>query len=121
MAKKNWALSILLIYLIVLTSLSFINLGKLPTLGSSFDDKIFHFLSHALLTGLCFNYFKRLVVSKPILISGLLPVFYGITIEWLQGIGTITRTSDVYDIFANILGMVFAIILIYIVKNVKLK
>lgn len=97
------------------------NLGKLPTLGSSFDDKIFHFLSHAVLTGLCFNYFKRTIVSKPILISAIIPLSYGITIEWLQSMTSNLRTSDVYDVVSNILGMIFAIIIIGILKNVKLK
>lgn len=97
------------------------NLGKLPTLGSSFDDKIFHFLSHALLTGLCFNYFNRTTVSNPIFISALIPISYGFTIEWLQSMTSNSRTSDVYDIVSNILGTIFAIIFIGTLKNVKLK
>lgn len=100
--------------------MSFIDIGKLPTLGSSFDDKIFHVLSHALLTYLCFNYFRKSMVSKPILIAALVPLCYGIIIEWLQGVATSSRTADGYDILANILGMVFAVIFISIVKNVKL-
>jgi len=118
---KHWALILLLIYLIILTGLSLLNLGKLPSLGSSFDDKIFHFGSHAVLTGLCFNYFTKTTTSKPMLLSALIPFFYGLVIEWLQGIGNTSRTSDVYDILANILGMIFVVILISIMKNVKLK
>lgn len=93
----------------------------MPSLGSSFDDKIFHFLSHALLTGFCFNYFNRTIVSKPILISAILPICYGITIEWLQSMTSNSRTSDVYDIVSNILGMIFALIILGTLKNVKLK
>jgi len=93
----------------------------MPSLGSSFDDKIFHFLSHAVLTGLCFNYFNRIKVSKPILISAIIPICYGITIEWLQSMTSNSRTSDVYDIVSNILGMIFALIILGILKNVKLK
>ena len=118
---KNLALSLLLIYLIFLTGISLINLGKLPTLGSSYDDKIFHFLSHTLLAILFFNYFDKAKVSKPILISAILPISYGIIIEWLQGITSNSRTPDAYDVFANILGTVFAIIILSILKNVKLK
>jgi VanZ family protein len=118
---KHLALVLLLSYLFLLTGLSLVNIGKLPTLGSSFDDKIFHFLSHALLTGLCFNYFYRAKVSKPVLISALVSICYGISIEWLQSITSNSRTSDVYDIVSNILGMIFAIIFIGTLKNVKLK
>ena len=118
---KRWALISLLFYLILLTVISLIKLEKLPALGSSFDDKIFHFLSHAVLTGLCFNYIKRTEVLKPILYSALVPVIYGISIECIQGIGTNLRAYDGYDIIANILGMIFVIIIISIYKNVKLK
>jgi glycopeptide antibiotics resistance protein len=90
-------------------------------LGSSFDDKIFHFLSHAVLTVLCFNYFRKTLVTKPLLWSALIPLGFGITIEWLQGITSNLRTSDAYDIFANVSGMIFAILFLNIVKNVKLK
>lgn len=118
---KRWALISLLFYLILLTVISLIKLEKLPALGSSFDDKIFHFLSHVVLTVLCFNYIKRTEASKPILYSALVPVMYGISIEWLQGISTNLRAYDGYDIIANILGMIFVIIIISIYKNVKLK
>ena len=97
------------------------NIGKLPTLGSSFDDKIYHVLSHALLTVLCFNYFKNILIGKPILLSALVPVCYGVIIEWLQGVFTNSRTPDINDIMANVLGTIFAIVFIIIIKNVKLK
>lgn len=118
---KHWALIVLLFYIFLLTGISLINLGKLPTLGSSFDDKIFHFFSHAVLTILCFNYFRKTTITKPLLWSALISLGYGITIEWLQGITSKLRTSDGYDIFANVLGMIFAILFLNIVKNVKLK
>jgi glycopeptide antibiotics resistance protein len=118
---KHWALIVLLFYLFLLTGISLINLGELPSLGSSFDDKIFHFLSHAVLVGLCFNYFKRTRVSKPIMVSAFVPICYGIAIEWLQDITSNLRTSDGYDVLANVLGTIFAIIFINIIKNVKLK
>ena len=118
---KHWALILLIVYIIFLTGLSLLNLGKLPSLGSSFDDKIFHFASHAVLTGLFFNYLTKTKTSKPILLSALAPVIYGLIIEWLQGIGNTSRTSDIYDILANILGMIFVVIILSIKRNVKLK
>jgi len=114
------ALILLFAYLFILTWVSFIDIGNLPSLGSSFDDKIFHVLSHALLTYLCYNYFTKTAVSKPVLISALIPILYGVTIEWLQGFTSNLRTADGYDILANFLGTVFAVIFITIVKNVKL-
>jgi glycopeptide antibiotics resistance protein len=61
------------------------------------------------------------LVTKPLLWSALIPLGFGITIEWLQGITSNLRTSDAYDIFANVSGMIFAILFLNIVKNVKLK
>ncbi|MGM5468867.1 VanZ family protein [Flavobacteriaceae bacterium LMO-SS05] len=118
---KHWALILLLTYLFLLTGVSLIKLAELPTLGSSFDDKIFHVLSHALLTVLCFNYFKKTRVSKPIMLSAFFPIFYGIIIEGLQGITSNLRTADGYDILANVLGTIFAILIISILIKVKLK
>lgn len=117
---KIWPLILLLIYLCLLTWISFVDIGELPTLGSSFDDKIFHVLSHAVLTLLVFNYVKKTSVSRPILLSALIPVCYGVAIECIQGMATSTRTADIYDILANSLGMVFAVLFLHIVRNVKL-
>jgi VanZ family protein len=118
---KQLALFVLIGYLFLLTALSLIKISKLPTLGSSFDDKIFHFLSYLILTSLCYNYFNKTTISKPILVSFVTSVSYGVLIEGLQNITSIFRTADIYDILANVLGTVFAIIFISISKNVKLK
>ena len=117
---KHLALILLVVYLFILTWLSFIDIGGLPSLGSSFDDKIFHALSHALLTYLFYNYFKKTTIAKPVLLSVLIPIIYGVTIEWLQGFTSNLRTADAYDVLANFLGTVFAVIFITLVKNVKL-
>ncbi|TVZ58586.1 hypothetical protein NA63_1089 [Flavobacteriaceae bacterium MAR_2010_105] len=118
---KRLALTILVLYLFLLTFFSLKSIGKLPPIGFGFDDKIYHFLSYALLTTLCYNYFKKTSISHPILISSVISISYGVVIEWLQGITSNLRTSDPYDVGANILGTIFAAILISQLKNVKLK
>jgi glycopeptide antibiotics resistance protein len=55
------------------------------------------------------------------MVSAFVPICYGIAIEWLQDIISNLRTSDGYDVLANVLGTIFAIIFINIIKNVKLK
>jgi len=47
--------------------------------------------------------------SKAYLISFIFSVFFGITIEILQGVLTITRASDVTDILANTIGATVAL------------
>ena len=43
--------------------------------------------------------------------------FTGVIIEILQGTITKERSADVYDIFANSLGIVVAIFLLYLIKK----
>ena len=40
---KHLALALVVLYIVTLTAFSLINLGGIPSLGSSFDDKIYHF------------------------------------------------------------------------------
>nr|WP_233207137.1 VanZ family protein [Flavobacterium sp. 2] len=54
---------------------------------------------------------------KAYLISFIFSVFFGITIEILQSVLTVTRASDVTDILANALGAVVAVFSAMIFKK----
>ncbi|MFC4722512.1 VanZ family protein [Geojedonia litorea] len=118
---KHLALTVLVLYVALLTFFSLKSIGELPPIGFAFDDKIYHFLSYMLLTSLCYNYFRNTNRSFPILISIMISIIYGVLIEWLQGITSNLRISDAYDVVANILGTIFAAIVLSQLKNVKLK
>lgn len=120
LAVNRWSLPILLVYLISLTIGSLGNVSAVPSLGFSFDDKIYHFLAYAVLTALLFNYLLTINLKSKIVISAVFAIIYGIIIEALQAILTDFRTPDYYDALANMLGALVVMILLFSLKD-KLK
>jgi len=118
---KRWSLPILLVYCIALTSGSLGNVSSIPKLGSSFDDKIYHFLAYAVLTFVLYNFILTTFVKSKILLSASIAIIYGIIIEALQSILTDFRTPDYYDVLANTIGVVIALVLIRLKNKLKLK
>jgi len=118
---KRWALLLVIGYVILLTVLSLVSIGELPGLGSSFDDKVYHFLAYALFAFILFNYLKTTSIAKPILFVAIVSAIYGTVIEVIQHIVNPARTYDVYDILANFLGVVCATIGLSYINKLKLK
>ena len=56
---------------------------------------------------------------KKVIILLLLSVFFGLLIELLQNVFTTTRVADVYDVLANTLGAIFAVILILLYEKYR--
>ncbi|OMP31365.1 hypothetical protein BKM32_06460 [Mangrovimonas sp. DI 80] len=117
---KPIALILLLAYVVALTSLSLVNIHKMPSLGSSFDDKLYHLGAYTVFMLLGFNFFRQTQVKHKILISGTIIVLYGIIIEVLQQTLSTTRTLDAYDMLANFIGVVVGTIIIKLMVNLKL-
>ncbi|GGE97866.1 hypothetical protein GCM10011518_04110 [Flavobacterium limi] len=78
-------------------------------------DKIVHFGFHFGFTISWILFFKKELKgkttddSKAYLISFIFSVFFGITIEILQGVFTKTRAADVADILGNAIGATAAV------------
>ena len=89
--------------------------SNIPAVTFPSIDKIVHFCFHFGFTISWIVFFKKELKgkapddSKAYLISFIFSVFFGITIEILQGILTLTRASDVTDILANTIGATVAI------------
>jgi VanZ family protein len=118
---KKLALPLVIVYTLALTIGSLIHLGDIPSLGSSFDDKIYHFIAYFLFTLLVYNYCISKKVTNGIAISGIVVILYGIIIEVLQHILTSYRAFDLYDAVANALGVILAVVLLLYINNLKLK
>ena len=115
---KQYALPLVLLYVIILTVLSLVNISGVPSLGSSFDDKIYHSLAYFILTLLCYNYLRITRITHKILITACTTIVYGIIIEALQGKLSDSRISDFYDVIANIVGIIIGlIVLVYYLKT----
>ncbi|MEY8849814.1 VanZ family protein [Psychroserpens sp. XS_ASV72] len=118
---KRWALPILLTYVVALTIGSLSQVSSVPDLGSSFDDKIYHFLAYAILTFLIFNFLRSTSLKAPLFSAALVSVVYGIIIEVLQSVLTDFRTPDYLDVIANTIGTVIMYISVLFAGKGKLK
>ena len=121
---KKYALFIALGFTTALTYLSLADLSKMPSIGVSFSDKVFHFLAYAVMTMVWFNYSRtlnNLTKTKQIVVAVVISAVFGMIIELLQGALTATREADVNDIIANNLGVLMAALFIWWipVKDVK--
>ncbi|UOB18982.1 VanZ family protein [Abyssalbus ytuae] len=77
-----------------------------------FKDKIAHFCFYFGFTVLWYYYFKSIGIKKSLEVSIILAILYGILMEIMQYAMGFGRMMDVKDIIANILGSVFALIII---------
>jgi len=111
---KRVLLILAICYTIVIAVLSLANIKSLPKLGSSFDDKIFHALAYGVLALLWYFTLNRLKIAKPIFITALGSIIYGIILEVLQGQLTIVRSLDILDVLANSIGVTTALLFITI-------
>lgn len=89
--------------------------SNIPAVSFPSIDKIVHFCFHFGFTFSWILFFKKELKGKEIndykayLISFIFSVFFGITIEILQGVLTVTRSPDVSDVLANALGAVVGV------------
>jgi hypothetical protein len=88
---------------------------KIQTVSTpSFTDKIVHFSMYFILNYL---FLKSRSVNN-YLFSSIL-ILYGIIIEVLQELFTVSRHFDIYDIFANSFGVIVALMLFLFLKQKK--
>ena len=121
MLKNVLIYSVTIVYTISIGVLSLAHLTKVPELNTGFDDKIAHFILYA---GLCLFWFMSLYVIKTkssLLIASLLSIVFGAVIEVLQGVVSIYRTADIFDLVANCLGVLIMALIIYTKKEVIVK
>lgn len=108
-------------YTILLSVLSFAHLTDVPKLNTGYDDKIAHFVLYA---GLCLFWFMSLHTLKSkssLVLASLLSIGFGLIIEILQGIVSIHRTTEVFDLVANCLGVLTMAFIINAKKEVIVK
>ncbi len=115
-------LLIAILYSCLISVLFFIPNQDLPKVQISALDKIAHVLIYFILINLwmLYLYIKNdfQFNDKWILILLLSVLLYGIIIEILQGLLTISRSADILDVAANLIG---SLIGIYFFKNIKNK
>lgn len=121
---KNLSLLVSILYTITLSALCLFKMDNVVEELPSVNDKVMHALTHFILVVLWFVVFYYrfgFKYYKAIGLAALFSLVYGISIELLQGCLTISRQSDFKDVLANVLGMVFASILLVSIKKHVLK
>ena len=121
MLKNVLIYSVTIVYTISIGVLSLAHLTKVPELNTGFDDKIAHFVLYA---GLCLFWFMSFHILKSkssLLLASLLSIVFGAVIEIFQGVVSIYRTADVFDLVANCLGILTMALIIHTKKEVIIK
>jgi VanZ family protein len=110
MIKKN-ILSITVALVIMYLSLT--NSKKFDNITTfKLADKLVHTAMYLGFMGIImFENRESLISRKQLFIAGLIPLFYGILMEILQGTLTVTRTASVSDALFDAFGIVIAIFL----------
>ena len=104
-------------YTVALVIASLISLHSVPSLGSSFDDKIYHVVAYLGLSLLWVTYFKPFKTKYIPFIVLFVAAFLGFILELLQYLVNPNRTYDTYDLIANSIG---AIIGTLIASNINI-
>ena len=118
---KKLLLPIAIIYTIWLTIVSLIDLSGVPSLGSSFDDKIYHLLAYLILAFLWVTYFKPSKRRYIVLIVFICMILFGVVLELIQHRLNPKRTYDTLDLIANCLGVILGTLIALRINVFKLK
>ena len=101
--------------------LCLIKSSSLPQVSVQNVDKIVHVFLHFVFTSLWFLFFRKKVTDLSnyrLLIYSLVGSFlFGIAIELMQQYFTITRSADVLDVLANLIGATLAVVTMLVVNK----
>ncbi len=120
MLKKLFLL-VTIAYTIVLIIFTFINLSGVPSLGSSFDDKIYHVLAYSGLAFLWVTLFKNNKGRFSLITILLCLILFGAILEILQNQLNPNRTYDNLDLIANCFGILLGTLIADRLNIIKLK
>ena len=119
---KNYLIhSVSVVYTISIVILSLAHLTEIPKLNTGFDDKIAHFFLYAALCFFWFMSFHILKLKSSLGLASLISILFGAGIEVLQGLLSVYRSADIFDVVANCLGIFIMALIINAKKEVITK
>ena len=118
---KNLFLLGSIAYTIVLVIVTLINLNGVPSLGSSFDDKIYHVIAYIGLAFLWITYFKPNKKRHILSLVFICAILFGVALEVIQHQLNPNRTYDIYDLIANCIGVLIGTLIARRLHIIKLK
>ena len=109
--KRNYFIYIALFFTVLITVGSLIPPKNIVQVKVPSFDKVIHLCAYFVLAlSWLLAYSKKSYNVKHHLTVAFLVVVYGIIIEVLQGTITSVRQADVYDMIANFMGVLFALL-----------
>lgn len=118
---KKLLLLVAIVYTIALVIASLVNLSGMPSLGSSFDDKIYHCVAYIGLSMLWITYYKPSNKKHIKFLVFSAVVLFGVILELIQHQLNPNRTYDNYDLLANCIGVVIGTLIASRLDIIKLK
>ena len=100
--------------------MSLVSLNGVPSLGSSYDDKIYHFAAYVVLAILWLSYFKSFGKKYSLLVVFIVTFSFGVLLELIQHQLNSNRTYDIFDLMANCLGVIIGTIIALKINVYKL-
>lgn len=121
MVKKLTLTAAGVCYMLLLIIGSLSNLTDVPKLNIEFQDKIIHFTAYALLCFVLFLMFESYKIRNTLKYSILVSIVFGAVIEFFQANLTSYRAFDIFDIIANVAGILIMAKLIALNKPLIVK
>lgn len=109
---KKILLLIAIVTTIAIAYGSLISSDDLPDVEVDYADKVIHAIAYGFLCFIWYLAIKSYNIQRPLLVAICIAVIYGILLEVLQGTLTEARVTDLHDILANCIGVVFISLII---------
>jgi VanZ family protein len=120
MIKKNIftiLVALIIMYLSLANSHTF---DKIPLVDVPDFDKVVHLgMYFGLMSVIILENRKTIISTVGLFLIGVIPLLYGILMEILQSMFTITRSGSIYDAIADAAGVLLSILLWFWIKRVK--
>jgi VanZ family protein len=120
MVRKNIFSILVAIIIMYLSLTSAHTFDKVPEFNIPYFDKIVHFSMYfGLMLMITIENRKSIKSVKQLFLIGLIPLSYGILIEFLQSTLTVSRNGNVFDALADYAGILVWIFLCLLIKPLK--
>jgi VanZ family protein len=118
MLKKN-IFSIIVAFIIMYLSLTSSNtFDRVSFLNFPWTDKFVHFAMYSgLMAVIILEHRDKLRSMGNLLLTALIPLTYGILMEFLQAEFTVTRSASFYDVLADLSGIATVLLIWLLIKS----
>ncbi len=121
MAKKLILTAVVICYMLLIIVGSISNLIDVPRQNIELQDKITHFVAYALLCFLLFLMIESYKLRNNLKYSILVSIVFGAVIEFLQLNLKSYRSFEIFDIIANVTGILIMAKVIALNKTLIVK